>query len=157
MKLNIEIPPSKLNGKMSKSTILDDLKKKYNDMHHKEHGYIIDVIELHTIVDTHIDDYTNHIILICECDVDVIQLKKGIEIKDCTISMILMYGIFLEYHKLNILIPATKLESFTFENDVFKRNDTVLHVGDRLTTQITDIQYSNQEYKCIGLFIEKQS
>lgn len=151
MKCTISISPSELN--INKTQLLQKLRDKYNFKHHKEYGYIINVKDINSTINTHIDDYYNHIIVKCDCNLDSIQIKKKIIIPDCTITMILLHGIFLEFHTLNILIPATDLTSFTFKNNIYTREDKTLSVGDKIDVKITDMKYSNQEYKCIGSYV----
>lgn len=151
MSFSISISPSQLN--ISKDKILDILREKYNYTHHKEYGYIINIINIKKIINTFIDDYNYNIIIQCKCDIDHIVLKKGAHIPNCTITMVLLHGIFLKFHTLCILIPATTLTSFTYHDNVFKHKDKQLSVGDIIDVIITDIQYSNQEYKCIGSYV----
>lgn len=151
MKCSVSIPPYNLN--INKIQLLQHLKDKYNFKHHKDYGYIINVKNINEIVDTYINDYDNHIIIMCECDLDSINIKKNIIIPQCKITMILLHGIFLEFNTLNILIPATDLTSFTFKNNIYTREDKTLSVGDKIDVKITDMKYSNQEYKCIGSYV----
>ena len=127
------------------------LKKLQEEFTYKslKQGYIIKVNSIVDLIYNYIDsNYNLHIK--CLCDVDLIELKKDVELRDCNIIMIHNNGIFVNKFTIKILI--TNNNTFEYSNNQCVYKDKTYKCGDKINVIIQDIRFEKNEYTCIGIF-----
>ena len=122
----------------------------------KDHGYIISVQCINSIINQTIGRVNNDNVFTIEFDALTLNPKVGKEVLG-TVCMIFKDGIFLNImDRQKMLIPATTLVSDNGEHGFDENTGNYLisgrcvKVGDDLEAVITDSQYSNGFFSCLG-------
>ena len=131
-----------------RNNILKKLKEEFTYKSLKQ-GYISKVNSIVDIVYNYIDSNYN-LNIKSLCDVDLIELKKDVELRDCNIIMIHNNGIFVNKFTIKILI--TNNNTFEYSNNQCVYKDKTYKCGDKINVIIQDIRFEKNEYTCIGIF-----
>ena len=146
--LSVELPPQYM-VKQIKKFVLSFAKEKYEGTCSREHGYIVSIVKYMKTISTYLNDNTNNIMFISSFK--VLCLKPEVRNKlSCVVDMLFRHGIFAQINNLKILVPASTLEDFTFNKDVFSKKKINIRKGDTINIIITEIKYEKQNYSCIG-------
>lgn len=64
-------------------------------------------------------------------------------------------GIFSEYNKIKILVPATELVplGWVYGDFSFTNGEEILNVGDLIQVQIRRVRFDDANYQCLGILI----
>ena len=131
----------------------DDVKKLIKQKIMKEqcterYGYIIDIIDIisySTLLSR--NDGSN--IVNTKVKVNTFTPFIGLCCKS-VVNMIFPQCIFAEYMNIKIVIPASELLNFEYNNQVYKKDEFVIKIGDILEIEITNVRYKNKNFSCIG-------
>lgn len=123
----------------------------------KEYGYPIEFVKLidyasNTIAHTGMGVFNAIYEMKC--------LKPEIDqIYKCAITQIYAEGVFAKHGKLQVLVPATYMTDYEYNDKSFVRCNEKhpdyqqISVGDTVDIAITDLKYEHHCYQCIGKII----
>ena len=114
----------------------------------KEYGYIIDIIKIISH-ESMISRDSGHNIVTVKFEAQTFLPKVGLDI-ECVVYMIFPQCIFAEYLDIKIVIPLSELTEFTYENQMFKKDDIIIKIGDVLKVEILNTRYKQKNYSCIA-------
>lgn len=115
-----------------------------------DYGYIIKIIKIVDIGDNTIGTANSLVFFNVTYDAEILKPEIG-QILTGTVCMIFQHGIFVNIlDKMKVLIPATAMSSFSFENSSFVGNDLTITDGVELNIRITMIKYEKKVFSCIG-------
>jgi len=121
----------------------------------KNHGHIIEIIEIVEILDNKISSAKANIIFDIIFKAKVLKPMKNKKY-DANVCMITEDGIFLDvYNKINILLPKNELCDYELKDDRYinKKNKKSIKYGDIINVGIRDTQYSNKNFSSIGFLM----
>ena len=114
----------------------------------KEYGYIIDIIKIISH-ESMISRDSAHNVVTVKFKAQTFLPKVGLDV-DCVVYMIFPQCIFAEYLNIKIVIPVSELTEFTYENQMFKKDDVIIKIGDALKVEILNTRYKQKNYSCIA-------
>ena len=100
-----------------------------------------------------INDCNGNLFFKVNCTTKMLLPTIGKKI-NCNVDMIFQHGIFAGFENLKVLVPVSMLNKWEYEENVFKKNQQTIKVGDNILIEITEIRYENCKYSCIGKLIE---
>ena len=121
----------------------------------QEYGYIVSVIKLTKIIGNIVTSANSDIIFTLEFIAETL-LPKVCDIMHGVVCLIFDRGIFVKVqNRLKVLIPIACLEKYMFKRDVEsyyynEELDKRIKKDDSLVFEITNIQYSKNNFNCIG-------
>ena len=140
-----------------KQHLLTELSKITENECSKDHGYIISVKCINSIINHVIGRVNNDNVFTIEFDALTLNPKVGMEVIG-TVCMIYKDGIFLNImDKQKMLIPATSLigdeskHMFDENTGNYLISGHCIKVGDDIEAVITDSQYNNGFFSCLGV------
>jgi DNA-directed RNA polymerase subunit E'/Rpb7 len=118
----------------------------------EENGYVISIEDIKwSLLTNKISRISGKCIFNVHYDVRVLK-PKILHVYPCKVNRILSEGVFCEYNTIRILIHASVLSEWVFENNSFKHvSGDVLLVGSIVNVRITALRYDNHKYQCIGV------
>ena len=139
-------------GKNLVADIFEYVKGFMKDDCSKDLGYIVKVKKIKRIIDNCISGNNGELIFEIEILVDVIKPEIGKLFTD-KVCMIYNGGIFLDIKgKFKILIPISSLQHFVYDTSkkCFQKGDFTIKEGDLITSKITGIKFSKNNFSCFG-------
>lgn len=118
----------------------------------EKHGYIIDIENIISFTSA-ISRINGHNIVDVLFNALTIKPTIGKEF-ECIVNMIFPQGIFAEYMNIQIVIPASELTEFVYDNQTFFKSDKVIKIGDKIKIRIVNTRYKKHKFSCIGSLIE---
>lgn len=145
----IYIEPKFFNNKI-KEHISNKVKEKTFHKCINEIGYVMDVVKINTIKNTHSN------LFIVNSDLDVFKPEMNV-IYDTVVRMIFKEGIFVEISDIQkVLIPTSSLsENYEYTGNIFicKRTNKIIDNDMKLKVKLTAIKYYNNKFNCIGQIV----
>jgi len=114
----------------------------------QDYGYIIDIIKIISH-ESMISRDSAHNIVTVKFEAQTFLPKVGLNV-DCVVYAIFPQCIFAEYLDIKIVIPVQGLVNFTYENQMFKKDDIIIKIGDVLKAEILNTRYKQKNYSCIA-------
>jgi len=148
--IQIKVCPHELNRNI-KETICTKVQAKYDQSCDKEYGYIINILDITCEGDNIIiSSGKGDILFYVKLTALFLNPFSGLVLK-CKINRIFKLGIFGNLEKLKILIPAKKLEDWTYIDDTYKNDSKILKSGDEIFVKIIEVKYEKKSYSCIAI------
>jgi len=150
-----EIKPEILSKDKLKPYLINKLKEAIKDECTEDNGHVLYITNKNVeIVDHNISRLNNRLICIVKFTACVFKPVKSLSVFG-TVVMILEDGIFITiFDKQKLLIPSIFLpEKFKFIDNSFISDDNCIKVDDKLKVEITNVEYSNNEFNCLGKII----
>ena len=148
--------PSRFLDHNIKHHLLRELSTATKDECSKDHGHIISIKGIGQIVDHKIGRANADNVFTVEFQALTLNPKVGLEVPG-TVCMIYKDGVFINImDKQKMLIPATSLvkddcdHGFDEITGNYKISGRCIKVGDDVEASITDSQYSNGFFSCLG-------
>ena len=117
----------------------------------KLYGYIISQPVLTQLGDYVISHTTGKCRIKAEYQCKTVKPESGHQYQ-AFIKLLYKEGIFAQTNQVNILvfIPNSELEDWTFTSNCFTKGKEKLEIGDWITIEIGEVEFTNHKYQCIG-------
>lgn len=153
----IKVHPSLLNKNLKKNLLNLVIEQTKNECT-EEYGYVILIVKLLRILGNIVTSSNSDIIFNIEFVAETLLPKIG-DIFNGTVCLIFDRGIFVTVqNKLKVLIPIVNLQGYEYIKHIqsYYKNETLnksIQKGDSLVFEITNIQYSKNNFNCIGKLV----
>ena len=93
--------------------------------------------------------------ILCDVEFKVQTLKPYIGQKlDGIVCMIFTDGIFVEVHKMKVLVPSNKITEYTYDSSTGEFvGDKTISNGQTVRVKLEQIKYDQRGFNCIGVLI----
>jgi len=127
------------------------LKDKYEQTCSKEYGFIIKIEKINFKDQTNIINTLGNgeIIYTVSFICLVLEPTKNMILQG-QINTMFRHGIFANIDKIKILIPSSKLDGWTFNDNKFSKGNVTLNISDKIEIKIIEVRYEKKQYSCIG-------
>lgn len=113
------------------------------------YGYPMRLVDLISYKNNHITPQGNCIFRV---SYTVVCLKPIVgQTYSCVVTEIYPQGIFAAFSKLKILVPATSMEEYMYDDESFVKDDSFIRRDSLVDIELTEIEYTDHEYQCIGI------
>lgn len=135
--------------------LLNEITNTTKEQCSKDHGYILSVKCINKILSHKIGRANADNVFTVEFDAVTLSPKPGLQV-DCTVCMIYPDGILVNImNRQKMLIPTTSMpiDDYAFDNNTgnYIVAGRTIKVGDKIVANITDSQYNNGSFSCIGV------
>ena len=91
--------------------------------------------------------------ILCDVEFKVQTLKPYVgQVLDGTACMIFADGIFVEVHKMKVLVPASKITNHTYDISTGEFvGKTTISNGQNVKVKLEQIKYDQRGFNCIGV------
>lgn len=160
LKRSIRVYPHQLTSDL-KNTILTESRKQLNNNCSEDIGYIINILEVSSLLDNYIENSSSDIVVVVLLLADVFRPKID-DVEDGKVIAIYADGTLMEIRDVQkILIPTSTYSSeYEFSNDMLKplKPDTSpIKKGDVVKIKIKAMRYNDHAFSCIGEFNLKEN
>lgn len=121
-----------------------------------DYGYIITVNKIVELGKNMIAPANSLVVYDVKYEAETIKPEKGMELNG-EICMVFPNGVFVDVlNKLNVLIPVSSLDGYTFFNDSFvsDKDEDNIKVGSNVNIRITMVKYEKKSFSSIGELVK---
>jgi DNA-directed RNA polymerase subunit E'/Rpb7 len=155
LKRKILIPPNLLDSNI-REHLYDEIKKRFLRSCSKEHGYILEIKSLDSYETSTMGVSCHYPNFMTTFTVLKLQPIVG-SILESKITMPFEEGILADSGPLAIMIPKGCTNGYVFDHSsssFINLDNDRLNIGSSIKVQLTQCEYTEKSYKCIGKIME---
>jgi DNA-directed RNA polymerase subunit E'/Rpb7 len=149
LRQKVNIHPSYLNQNLEQQ-VFKKLDSELTGTCTYENGYVIcverkiDILNNQLITDGHV---------LCDTEFTVRTLKPFVgQVLEGTACMIFADGIFVEVHKMKVLVPANKIKGYKYDETTGEFvGEKSISQGQDVKVKLDQIKYDQRGFNCIGV------